>query len=240
MKTRGKTTLSSVYLTASILLALAGIYFFGEETVKPYRKPYYFAPPESIQNFAFGYNDVYADLLWIRYIQNADYCNYEQGLPKYDGKTRYKCHKGWAYYMAHAITELAPRFKKPYLLSGTMLSVIVGDKEGARLISEKAVKQFPNDWDVYFHAGYHYLIELDQPEQAARSLLKAAQLGGPIWLYSLSAKLYTKAGRLNVAEKLLKKVIEEDPESQYIKTLKERLEEVQQKKQKAESAPEFL
>ena len=168
-----------------ILLSLTGIYLFGEESIKPYRKPYYFAPPDIIRHFAFGYNDLYADLLWIRYIQDADYCNYEQGIPVYDGQTKYFCDRGWAYHMAHAITELAPRFKKPYIVSATLMGVIMNDKEGTRLILEKAMKHFPEDWDVFFHAGHHFLIELDQGEQAAEYLLKAARLGGPIWLYSL-------------------------------------------------------
>lgn len=230
MKDKWVKNKSSIYLNICICFSLFGIYLFGEEAVKPYRKPYYFAPPEVIKYFAFGYNEVYADLLWIRYIQSADYCNYEQGIPKYDGKTKYRCDKGWAYYMAHAITELAPRFKKPYTTAGTMLSVIIGDKEGARLIFEKAVQRIPNDWNVFFHAGYHYLIELDQPQKAADYLLQSARLGGPPWLYSLSAKIYTQTGYLDVAEKLLQKKIADDPESSYVAIFKKRLEEIEEKK----------
>ena len=193
------------------------------------KKPYYFAPPEVIRYFTFGYNDIYADLLWVRYIQNADFCNFQKGIPVYDGETKFQCHKGWAYHMAHAITELSPRFKKPYIISGVMMGVLMGDKEGARLILDKAVKQFPKDWDVLFHAGNHYLIELDEPEQAAEYLLEAAKNGGPMWLYSLSAKLYSKSGRSAVAEKLLLKMIQDDPDSPYRKVFEERLEEIKKR-----------
>lgn len=220
----------SPYLFIFFAFSLVGIYFFGEETVQTTRKPYYFAPPEVIRHFAFGYNDVYADMLWVRYLQDADFCSSQKGIPVYDGKTKYNCNKGWAYHVAHAITELAPRFKKPYVVSGVMLGVLMGDKEGARLILDKAVRYFPNDWDVLFHAGNHYLIELNEPEQAAEYLLRAAKMGGPVWLYSLSAKLYSKSGRLDVAEKLLMKIIDDDPQSSYIKVFKEKLKEIQKQK----------
>ena len=223
---------NSPYLFVFFALSLLGIYFFGEEKIQSVRKPYYFAPPDVIRYFSFGYNDIYADLLWIRYLQDADFCTFQKGIPIYDGKTKYSCNKGWAYHMAHAITELAPRFKKPYVVSGVILGVLMGDKEGARLILDKAVRYFPNDWDILFHAGNHYLIELEEAEQAADYLLRAAKLGGPVWLYSLSAKLYSKSGQLNVAEKLLMKVMEDDPNSSYIKVFEEKLKDIQ--KQKAE------
>ena len=225
-----KLNIYSVLLGA---IAAAGIYFFGFEKTTVYRKPYYFAPPEVIKHFAFGYNDIYADLLWVRYIQNADFCNSAQGIPVYDGKTKYQCHKGWAYYMSNAITELAPRFKKPYILSGVIMGVIMGDKEGTRLILDKAVERFPKDWDVSFHAGHHYLLELNQPAKAAGLLLNAAKQGGPIWLYSLSAKLYSESGRLDVAEKMIMKLIEDDPESSFIKGFKRRLREIRELKAKS-------
>ena len=211
-------------------LFLAGIYFFGEETVQYYRKPYYFAPPDVIRHFAFGYNDVYADLLWVRYIQDADYCNFQKGTPVYDGKTKYQCHKGWAFHMVQAITELAPRFKSAYTLSSTIMGVLMGDKEGTRIIVDKAVKMFPEDWEVFFHAGNHYLIELQENEQAAEYLLTAAKKGGPVWLYSLAAKIYTKEGQLDVAEQFLKKIIQDNPNSAYRKSFDIRLKEIKDKR----------
>ena len=223
---------SWAYSSIVFVLAVFGIYFFGEEASKSYRKPYYFAPPEVIKYFAFGYNDIYADLLWIRYIQDSDFCSFEKGLPVYDGKRKYQCHKGWAYHMSNAITELAPRFKRPYTISGVMLGVLMGDKEGAKIILDKAVKRFPDDWDVLFHAGHHYLLELDDPVPAADLLLKAAQKGGPSWLYSLSAKLYSESGRLAVAEKMMTKLIEDDPEGAFVRTFKRRLREIRALKKK--------
>ena len=227
-----KDILSSIISTSFLVFSLLGIFFFGESRFTSIRKPYYFSPPEVIKYFTFGYNDVYADLLWVRYIQNADFCSYDKGIPVYDGKTKFNCNKGWAFHMANAVTELAPRFKRPYITSSVMMGIIMGDKEGARLILDKAVKQFTKDWDVFFHTGHHYLLELNQPSIAAELLLTAARLGGPYWLYSLSAKLYSESGRIDVAEQMMIKMIEDDPNGPFVKTYKRRLSEIRKLKEK--------
>ena len=224
-------SLDSIVSSLFLVFSLCGIFLFGENRAESYRKPYYFSPPEVIKYFTFGYDDIYADLLWVRYIQNSDFCSFEKGIPVYDGKTKYNCHKGWAYHMANAITELAPRFKRPYITSSVMMGIIMGDKEGARLILDKAVKSFPNEWDVFFHAGHHYLLELNQPSVAADLLLNAAKKGGPYWLYSLSAKLYSESGRTDVAEQMMVKMIEDDPDGPFVKTYERRLSEIRKLKQ---------
>lgn len=205
---------------------MVGIYSFSIEPVKNYKKPYYFAPPEVIKHFSFGYNDVYADLLWIRYIQDADFCNSEQGTPVYDGNKKYKCDKGWGFYMANAITALAPKFRKPYLFAGSILGILSGDKEGARIIFDKAIQQFPNDWEVLFSAAHHYLFELDNKATAASLLIRSVENGGPMWLYTLAAKLYTESGKKEVAEQLLQKLIKDDPNSPYVEGFKNKLKEI--------------
>ena len=225
---------SFIYTFLFFSLSVAGIYFFGTKKFSIHRKPYYFAPPEVIKHFAFGYNDIYADVLWIRYLQDADYCSFEKGIPVYDGKTKYQCDKGWAFYMANAITELAPRFKAPYVVSGTIMGVLMGDKEGARLILDKAVKQFPKDWQVLFHAGNHYLIELKEHAKAAEYILAAAKSGGPAWLYGLSAKLYTKAGQIAVGKKILEQLIKDHEGTNREKAFKNRLKKLHEEGRRLE------
>ena len=123
-----------------ICLFFAGqLIFFSGKLDKQRKKAFYFAPPKIIKHFSFGFRELYADILWMRLLQDIDFCSSKKGLPIYDGKTKYQCEKGWSYKMTEAITELAPRFLSPYEIAGSIMSVIMGDKKGAGKIYDKAL-----------------------------------------------------------------------------------------------------
>ena len=190
-------------------------------------RPFYFAPPRDIKYFSLGFQELYADILWMRLLQNIDFCNSTEGLPVYDGTKKYSCSEGWSYKMTDTITELAPRFLAPYKTAGSIMSVIMGDKMGAKKIYDKALKNFPNNWRLHFSAAYHYLIELEQEEEAIPLLIKTADLGGPFWLYALAAKSYKKLGRLLIAQEILKSAIKDNRSKDYREAFKDRLKEVE-------------
>ena len=202
--------------------------FFEPQFKKESKKAFYFAPPEVIKYFSFGFSDLYADILWMRLLQNIDFCSSQKGLPIYDGQTKYECEKGWSYKMTSAITELAPRFLAPYEMAGSIMSVIMGDKLGAKKIYDKALKVFPNNWKIHFSASYHYLLELQEEEKASKLLIKTADLGGPLWLYALAAKTYKKKGQLLLAKETLKQALKKDISGQYKKAFEIRLKEVEE------------
>ena len=202
--------------------------FFQPILKKQNSKLFYFAPPDKIKYFSLGFSDLYADLLWLRLLQNIDFCSSQKGLPIYDGKKKYQCEKGWSYKMTEAITELAPRFLAPYVIAGSIISIIVGDKLGAKRIYDKALKNFPENWRIHFSASYHYLVELEEEDKAAKLLIRTADLGGPAWLYALAAKTYKKGGRLLLAEEILKEALKKDVSGAYRKAFELRLKEVQE------------
>ena len=206
-------------------------YSFGKKQTS---RPFYFAPPEIISQFSFGFSEIYADILWMRLLQDIDFCSSTKGLPLYDGKTKYQCEKGWSYKMTSAITELAPRFLAPYEISGSIMSIIMGDRLGAQKIYDKAVQRFPGNWRIHFSAGYHYLMELKEEEKAAPLLIRSADLGGPFWLYALAAKTYGKIGKLLLSKEILLQAIEKDFKGEYKKALELKLREVEEAIEKLE------
>ena len=209
------------------LIFASSLYLFEPQFKEQNKKAFYFAPPQIIKYFSFGFSDLYADILWMRLIQNIDFCSSEKGLPVYDGQTKHQCEKGWSYKMTEAITELAPRFLAPYEIAGPIMSVIMGDKLGAKKIYDKALKVFPNNWRLHFSASYHYLVELKDGEKAVPLLIRTADLGGPLWLYALAAKTYKKKGQLLLAKEILKQAINKDMTGQYKKAFELRLEQVE-------------
>ena len=233
MKFQSRLKISWQNITVSqFLVCLSGAFFmsllfFNRVVEKPPPRPLYFAPSHLIRHFSFGFSDLYADILWVRLVHDIDFCNSKQGIPIYDGREIRQCEKGWSFKMTSAITELAPRFVRPYEISGSILSVIMKDKQGAKQIYDKAVKNFPQHWRLHFSAGYHYLLELKREEEAARLLTKAADLGGPPWLYVLAAKTYSQMGKLLLAQAVLADAIKKDITGQYKKGLIKRLKKVE-------------
>ena len=205
------------------LLSLFGIAVFSGE-VNVQKKPLYFAPPSLLQHFSLGYKDFTANLLWLRYLQSADFCSFEKGIPIYTGDKKH-CELGWAFRMVDAITELAPRFKSVYTISSSIISVFTGDKKGAEKILLKGVKVFPQDWQINLYTAYLYTTEIKKPEKAAVYAYKAAENGGPQWLYNLSAKKHSEIGNKLLAETILKNLLKrdltKDQKAQIEKQLKE-------------------
>ena len=212
--------------TLILLICLTGIAVFGrirEERKKP---PLYFAPPAILPHLSLGYRDFLANLLWLRFIQNPDFCSFEAGLPVYgsappdkDGgalsshntiQGEKRCEWGWSYNMVSAVTELAPLFKTPYIFSPVILSIFTGDVKGAEHILLKGLRVFPKDWKINFYSAYLYSVELNKPELAAHFAHESAKNGGPYWLYGFSADQYGMANRVFLGEAVLKALLEKD------------------------------
>ncbi|MES2965239.1 MAG: hypothetical protein V4760_15240 [Bdellovibrionota bacterium] len=220
--TRLRAELPSIAVLILGLGAIAvSVQGFGEAPrVEPTRSWLY--APEEMKYFTLGYNETIADSMWIRLIQDMDTCDQtdvaktEQVLPpaltglptEAAEKPKSLCSDGWAYHMIDAITEIAPRFHTVYDIGGTMLSVLVDDAEGGLKILKKGVERYPEKWMLHFRLGFHYLYALHDIEKAAPEFREASRLGGPDWLTALSARLYSKAGQLEMGIAVLEQELE--------------------------------
>ncbi len=221
--------------------------FIQSKLNAPQKNSRYLVPPAGLKNFTFGYKDFFASLLWIRALQNFDFC--ENG--KYNGEVDYvapatenghstlqgilerkikpsKCDKGWMYQMLDAISEIDPHFKVIYDVGAIQLSIVVDDREGARLIFEKGLQLYPKDWKLNFSAGYHYLWEIQSPARAAELFDRALQNGGPPFLAALAAGLYNKVGQAQIAYTILIDSLKKNPPDDVKARIINRLKEVEQ------------
>jgi len=186
-----------------------------------------FAPPKGIENFTFGHREVTADFLWIRAIQDFDYC--EQSLEKH------LCvGKGWLYQMLEAITNLSPKFRMPYATGAVALSVMVSDVSGAAALFEKGIKEFPNDWPILYRSAYHSLYELKDKRKAADLFARAGRNGAPGWVFSLAGGLYNENNDKGAAERILQEMIKMEVDPVIVKRLKDKLENL-----RANSTPAY-
>lgn len=174
------------------------------------------SPPPGIDHFTFGHKDITADFLWIRAIQDFDYCDQQIAKHLCVGK-------GWLYRMLDAITELSPKFRMPYATGAVALSVLVSDVEGAARIFDKGVENYPNDWPILYRAGYHYLYEVKDKKKAADLFIRAGRNGAPQWVFSLAGGLYNETNQRVAAEAVLAEMIKTEIDPTIIKRLEEKL-----------------
>lgn len=179
-------------------------------------KKEFITPPPMMEKFSFGYRHLMADSLWIRAIQDFDYCEESLGQHLCKGN-------GWLYKMLDAVTSLSPDFYTVYNTGGIVLSVIVSDIEGATKIFDKGVDLFPERWVLQYRAAYHAIYEEKNEAKAARLFERALKAGGPPWLKVLSARLYNETGRRELAEQMLQEMIDQESDPNLIAQLKSRL-----------------
>ena len=228
----------NIQLGLATVAAILLLHFFSGSSLKTSELPF-MPPPENPQFFTFGYNENAADSLWVRLIQDMDYCDATLGsgakaaAERTDAdnerlKAHEHCHShlGWSYQMLNAITILSPYFRMPYNHGATILSVTVGDVEGAKRIFDRGIVNFPKDWSLEYRAAYHYLYEVKDDKKAAELLTLAGKNGAPEWVFSLAARLYSKEGKAELARSVLQSALDEDPDSKYADSLKHRLRQL--------------
>ena len=200
----------------------------------------FIAPIHSMKMFTFGYNSMISSLMWVRVLQDVNVCDQTeetQILPRIKNKDilagvlerqlpKAKCKEGWVYKMLDVITELSPDFRRAYLDGAAMLSVVVDDRVGAQKLFAKAVIEFPDDWRILYGAAYHELFEMQKPGRAAKLLRLAGERGAPAWVYSLSAKIYSRLGQAFFAKTILESVLRRKSKGQGIERVRKRLQEV--------------
>lgn len=213
-----KLGLTSPLSVVPIIIAVAGLSItrLDIEKIEVSKQRELLSPPKDLQYFTFGYRHLFADLLWIRSLQDFNYC--EKLI-----KTNFCQGQGWLYHMLDLITDLSPHFRMAYSAGGVALTIIVSDIEGASKFFDKAVERFPNDWQILYKAAYHANFEEKNRLKAGHLVERAARNGGPFWIWSLAANLYTEGGERTLAMKLLEELEEKKYDPTVINRMRKRL-----------------
>ena len=175
------------------------------------------SPPQKLEYFSFGFQASLADSLWIRAIQDFDYC--ENSLAKHHCEGN-----GWLFHMLDTITNLAPDYQIVYRTGALALTVLVSDYQGASKIFDKGVILYPSDEHLLYRAAYHALLEEKNSPKAASLLIQAARAGGNPWFYSLAARLYSDSGKKDLAMALYKDLEKSNADKAVLKRMREKLQ----------------
>ena len=175
------------------------------------------APSSGIKYFAVGFKFNIASALWMRVLENSDYC--EQKINKTD------CiGKSWLFQNLDLATELDPVFEiGMYRMGALALTIIISDYPGASIIFDKGVSQHPADWALLYAAAYHALFEEKNKNKAAGLYFKAAQKGAPDWVHVMAGRLAAEGGDTEYAEKILQTMIDTNQDVKFVKRLREKI-----------------
>lgn len=181
----------------------------------------YIPPPRAVKNLMVGMKYAFADSLWLRAIQDFDYC--EQKVNEFECQS-----KSWLFQILDLATEVDPVFEPTmYKSGGLALSVIISDYAGATVIFDKAVAQYPKDWHMAYVAAYHALYDLKDKLKAAHLYEQAAKNGAPPWVFTLAGRLAADKGDIDYSRKILEEMIATNKDEIIINRLKQKIAQME-------------
>jgi tetratricopeptide (TPR) repeat protein len=193
-----------------------GPFRFLPEIPTTLTKQIFVAPPPKIEYFAFGFQMPVADSLWIRAIQDFDYCETEISANVCAGNS-------WLYQMLDTITNLAPDYQVAYRTGALALTILISDFSGASKIFDKGVAVYPKDRSLLYAAAYHAMFEEKNNTKAAELLIRSAQNGGNDWFYNLAARLYADSGQRDLAIALYRSLEKTDIPPGVLKRMRDKI-----------------
>lgn len=151
-------------------------------TARPAEELRYLPKGDHLKVAALGYDQLVADLLWLKAIQVMG----EKGREEQDAE--------WLYQAFDAITTLDPKFDYVYQLGGIFLSVLSGRADLAVQLLSKGTRNNPDIWRLHFFLGFDQFYYFGRFKEAADAMAAAAALPGrPDWVPMLATRLYAQA-----------------------------------------------
>lgn len=206
-----------------VLITWLSSHVFFSKSYNRFQEPY-IPPPKAIQHLTAGFKIQVADSLWLRAVQDFDYCGKRIEEHVCEGNS-------WLFSVLDLSSTLDPRLEPVmYQTGGLALSILVGDVEGGAKIFERGTRVYPDHWHIIYAAAYHALFEEKNKKKASKLYLRASEKGAPPWTQVLAARLAADEGESEFATKILEDMIAQNKDESLIKRLKTKLDEAKNQK----------
>ena len=144
---------------------------------------------DAIRRMAPGFEDVLADIYWLRTVQ------YFGGQRVYAEGKRFDLLRP----LIDITTTLDPRLVIAYKYGAVFLSeprpVGAGAPRDGIAVLENGVAAMPNEWRIRQDLGFFHFLYLKDAKRAAEILNRAAEIpGAPFWLRTLAAQVAAEGG----------------------------------------------
>ena len=165
--------------------------------------------------FAFGFRNVMADVVWLQAVQVAG--NRKMTPAEYDR----------LYVLLNVEADLDPKFEMPYLLGGLVLGESPQHGREALRVFERGKGTHPADWRFPFYVGFTHYFSLGDATAGGRAMAEAARLpGSPAYLPGLASRMLSEAREPDAALKLLETIVRQESDPQRRAVLERRVREV--------------
>lgn len=149
-------SIKTFILTLILLMLSVSLYPVGKsidqtspENTNPIPELFYFPKTSFIKNVAFGYNNLLADMFWIRSVQYIGQHSMTDATYPY------------IYHILDIVTSLDPKFINAYNFGSAFLVTWANDPKDAIVLGNKGVKNNPQDWRPAFGLGFIYYMGKD-------------------------------------------------------------------------------
>ena len=209
------------FLTGGLLSALVGsvvgmlMAIESQRATLELSKLAYLPKGEYLRVASLGYRELIADTIWIEVLHQ--YGNRHLSVEGFR----------WTSHAVDVLTDLDPKFVFAYQAAGTNLAVSARLIPESLAILEKGFRNNPESWALPFIMGYDYLVELHDPEHAAKYFRAASFLpGAPSFLSELATKATVAAGDPTIALEYLQRLYEQTSNDRIKAGVAERIKEV--------------
>lgn len=183
-----------------LLVAVAGIQARIEEELGEYRATeeiLYVEDGELLKKALFGFENLAADLYWLRTVQYFGGQRMQVTDKNYDLLEP----------LLNITIDLDPDFKIAYTYGATFLSEPFPMGAGLPLkgieIIERGMKNHPEYWRFYLDKGFIYYWHLQDCEKAADVFLEGSELpGAPYWMVATAGRTLAGCGKRQTAREL--------------------------------------
>jgi hypothetical protein len=165
--------------------------------------------------FAFGFRNVMADVVWLQAVQVAG--NRKLTPAEYDR----------LYVLLNVEADLDPKFEMPYLLGGLVLGESPQHGREALRVFERGKVTHPADWRFPFYMGFTHYFSLGDAVAGGGAMAEAVRLpGSPAYLPGLASRMLSEAREPEVALSLLVPIVRQESDPARRAVLERRIREV--------------
>jgi tetratricopeptide (TPR) repeat protein len=179
----------------------------------------YFSSPSAVKRMALGYENILADIYWMRTIQ-------------YYGRRDEAAKRSIRYKNLAALlditTSLDPDLMDAYVAGSFFLGendpLGAGQPEEALKLLDKGIRAHPGEWRFLYYKGLVYYVYVDDFKAAGNTWLDASRMPeAPEYLEGLAAKSLSEGGAMDTARALWQRQYEEATRDDIRENAKNRL-----------------